>query len=189
MNTEAAIGSFEAVEPGFYQWTKLQVDLAELYIGQQNYAQAEAVLRQALEKTEEKELQSQFHYIKGRVHFAQADYEASIREFTWGLEKSPTADIEKSGLLARGSAYYEVAKQQDAASDTASARVNYEATLRDMKELLQLDPAPRLKDSAFRTLGATMIRLDLQEEAAPATMRNSSPPAMIPMKPLPFKCC
>ena len=164
-NIEAAIGSFEAVEPGFGQWAKLQVDLAELYIGQQNYAQAEVVLSQALRKTEEKELQSQFHYIKARVHFAQADFEASIREFTRALEKSPAADIAESGLLARGSAFYEVAKQQDAGGDTASARVNYEATLRDMKELLQLDPAPHLKDSAFRTLGATMIRLDLQEEA------------------------
>ena len=165
-DTEAAISSFEAVEPDFDQWPQLQADLAEMYMGRQDYARAEVALRQALGKVESDELQSQFHYIKARVHFVQRDYDNSIREFTLALEKSLSAEIAESGLLARGSAYYEVAKQQDAAGDTASARVNYEATLKDMKELLQFDPAPHLKDSAFRTLGATMIRLELQEEAA-----------------------
>ena len=69
-------------------------------------------------------------------------------------------------LLARGGAYYEVAKQQDATGDTARARISYEASLGDMKDLLESDPAPQIKDSAFRTLGAGMIRLGRQDEAA-----------------------
>ncbi len=46
---------------------------------------------------------------------------------------NPPEHILKGSLLARGGAYYEVAKQQDAAGDTVSARLSYEASLEDMK--------------------------------------------------------
>ena len=59
-----------------------------------------------------------------------------------------------------------MAKQQDAIGDTAKAHISYEASLDDMKALLESEPAPQIKDSAFRTLGAGMIRLGRQEEAA-----------------------
>ncbi|SVD66760.1 uncharacterized protein METZ01_LOCUS419614, partial [marine metagenome] len=53
-----------------------------------------------------------------------------------------------------------------AAGDTTVARSYYEASLTDMKRLLEGDPEPQIKDSAFRTLGACMIRLQRAEEAA-----------------------
>ena len=82
------------------------------------------------------------------------------------FELDPPPHILEGSLLARGGAYYEVAKQQDATGDTARARISYEASLDDMKDLLESDPAPQIKDSAFRTLGAGMIRLGRQDEAA-----------------------
>jgi len=163
---DKAIAAYETVAAGWEQWPKVQVDLAELYIGKKDYEQAREALRQALGQAQDEELQSQMHYTAARVHFAQDDYEGAIREWTLALEKSPPSQILESSLLARGGAYYEVAKQQDAAGDSASARMRYEASLADMKALLDRNPAPQIKDSAFRTLGAGMIRLQREEEAA-----------------------
>lgn len=161
-----AIEAYEAVEEGWEQWPKVQVELGELYIAKKDYEQAKEALTRALGQTKDEELQSQMHYTVARVHFAQSDYEGATREWSLALEKSPPAQILESSLLARGGAYYEVAKQQDAAGDSASARISYEASLADMKALLDRNPAPQIKDSAFRTLGAGMIRLQREEEAA-----------------------
>ena len=163
---DQAIAAYEAVEADWEQWSKVQVELAELYIGKQEYERAREALAKALGHAKDGRLQSQMHYTTARVHFAQSNYEGAISEWTQALEKSPPEQILESSLLARGGAYYEVAKQRDASGDTASARGHYEASLQDMKALLGRDPAPQIKDSAFRTLGAGMIRLGREEEAA-----------------------
>jgi TolA-binding protein len=100
------------------------------------------------------------------VHFAERNYQDAIGEWGKAISLSPPEHILEGSLLARGGAYYEVAKLQDAASDTVSARISYEASLDDMKALLDSNPSPQIKDSAFRTLGAGMIRLGRQKEAA-----------------------
>ena len=163
---DRAIAAYETVEDDWEQWPKVQVDLAELYIGKREHDRAREALRRALDKAQDKELESQMHYTAARVHFAQDDFEGAIREWTLALEKTPPPQILESSLLARGGAYYEVAKQQDAVGDTANARLSYEASLEDMKALLDRDPAPQIKDSAFRTLGAGRILLQREEEAA-----------------------
>jgi tetratricopeptide (TPR) repeat protein len=165
-NVDAAITAYENVDPAWGQWIKIQVELADLYVGKENYKQAETVLRQALGKTEEKKLLGQLHYIKARIHFAQEDYEGAIFELGQTLALPISPSVQESALLARGSAHYEVAKLQDAAADTTKAKLSYEMALVDMKELLERNPAPNIKDSAFRTLGASMIRLKLEAEAA-----------------------
>ena len=165
-NKKAALSAYESVEQDWFQWAKLQVDAAELYLAEKNSAKAEEVLRQALVRAEDEQVQSQLHYIKARVHFLQADYEAAIRDWSLALGKSPSPTVLQGALLARGSAYYELAKKQDAAGDTTAAGANYQASIGDMKALLERDPAANIKDSAFRTLGAGMIRLQQEEEAA-----------------------
>ena len=163
---ESAIAAYEAVEEGWEQWPTVQVELAELYIGKEDYDRAGAVLGRALKGVDDETLKGQMHYTVARVHFAESDYPSAIREWGRAIELDPPEHILKGSLLARGGAYYEVAKQQDAAGDTVSARLSYEASLEDMKALLERDPAPQIKDNAFRTLGAGMIRLGRQQEAA-----------------------
>jgi len=163
---DAAIASYEAVEADWEQWPTVQVELAELYIGKGDYANAEASLALALGKADSEMLKGQMHYTAARVHFAQSNYPGAISEWSKAIELDPPPHILEGSLLARGGAYYEVAKQQDATGDTARARISYEASLDDMKDLLESDPAPQIKDSAFRTLGAGMIRLGRQDEAA-----------------------
>ena len=160
------IAAYEAVEEGWEQWPKVQVQLAELYIEQQDLDRAKEVLGRALEQAKGEELQGQTHYTVARVHFSQGDYEGAAREWSLAIELSPPDHILEGSLLARGGAYYEMAKQQDATGDTASARISYEASVADMKALLDRNPEPQIKDSAFRALGAGMIRLERGKEAA-----------------------
>ncbi len=164
---EAASRSLEAVEPGWPQWGKVQIELADLYLTRNDNKQAEVVLNRALGKVEEDQLQSQLHYTKGKILFSRhQDYARAILNFDSTLALSPPDQLYNNALFSRGAAYYEMAKSQDAQGDSARARANYEASVEDMKVLLSRDPAPNLKDSAFRTLGAGMIRLQREQEAA-----------------------
>lgn len=164
---DAAIQSLEAVEAGWSQWGKVQIELVDLYLTQNKDKQAEVVLNRALGKVEEGQLESQLYYTKGKILFSRhQDYTGAIRNFDSTLALSPSDQIFNSALFSRGAAYYELAKSQDARGDSARARANYEASVEDMKVLLSRNPAPNLKDSAFRTLGAGMIRLQREQEAA-----------------------
>lgn len=161
-----AIAAYQRVEDSWDNWPSVQVDLAELYISKNQHAAAGAALQEAIERVDDPTLRSQMHYTAARVHFQQEDYEDAIREWGASLALSPPDQIYESSLLARGGAYYEVAKLRDAAGDTTTAKGFYESSLTDMKELLERDPPPQIKDSAFRTLGACMIRLSRADEAA-----------------------
>ena len=163
---DSAIAAYEAIDEGWEQWPTVQVELAELYIGKEDYVRARNALAQAIDQVDDATLKGQMHYTAARVHFAERNYQHAIREWGKAIDLEPAEHILEGSLLARGGAYYEVAKQQDAAGDTASARISYEASLVDMKALLDGNPAAQIKDSAFRTLGAGMIRLGRQEEAA-----------------------
>lgn len=163
---DEAIAAYQKVDQNWEQWPGVQVDLAELYINRRDYDAASEALEQALGRVDDPILRSQMHYTAARVHFAQDDFDGAIRQWSGALEASPSAQIVAGSLLARGGAYYEAAKLRDAAGDTTVARSYYEASLTDMKRLLEGDPEPQIKDSAFRTLGACMIRLQRAEEAA-----------------------
>ena len=165
-DTDRAIAAYETVEEEWDKWPTVQVELAELYMGHQAYAQAGQALSRALDRAGDDTLRGQMHYTLARVHFAEDNFAGAIGSWGQAIALNPPAHILQNSLLARGGAYYEVAKQQDAAGDTAEARLSYEASLKDMKALLDSGPTPQIKDSAFRTLGAGMIRLGRQEEAA-----------------------
>jgi len=163
---DEAIAAYQKVAHTWGQWPSVQVDLAELYIDRRDYGEASKALEQALGQVDDPKLLSQMHYTAARVHFAQDDFDGAIREWSSALEASPSPAIVAGSLLARGGAYYEAAKLRDAAGDSTDARTYYEASLTDMKRLLEGDPTAQIKDSAFRTLGACMIRLERAEEAA-----------------------
>ena len=165
-DTDSAIAAYETVEEGWDKWPTVQVELAELYMGKQEYEKARKSLASALDRADDNTLRGQMHYTLARVHFAEDNFAGAIGSWGRAIALNPPTHILQNSLLARGGAYYEVAKQQDAVGDTATARTSYESSLEDMKALLESDPAPQIKDSAFRTLGAGMIRLGRQEEAA-----------------------
>ncbi len=165
-DTDSAIAAYETVEEGWDKWPTVQVELAELYMGKQEYEKARKALSSALDRAGDETLKGQMYYTLARVHFAEDNFAGAIDAWGQAIALNPPTHILQNSLLARGGAYYEVAKQQDAIADTAKARVSYEVSLDDMKALLESDPAPQIKDSAFRTLGAGMIRLGRQEEAA-----------------------
>ena len=165
-DTDSAIAAYETVEADWDKWPTVQVELAELYMGKQEYEKARQALARALDRADDDTLKGQMHYTLARVHFAEDNFAGAIDSWGQAVALNPPTHILQNSLLARGGAYYEVAKQQDAVGDTAKARISYEASLDDMKALLESDPAPQIKDSAFRTLGAGMIRLGRQEEAA-----------------------
>ena len=162
----AAIASFDNIEESWEQWSKVQVKAAELHMARQEYDAAEAVLAKAMARVEDPHLGSQLHYMAGRINFVQGEYVEAIEELRKTLELSASDDIIESALLARGSAHYELAKARDAAGRTLPARASYEASLEDMQALLERDPEPYIKDSAYRTLGASMISLGRVGEAA-----------------------
>ena len=163
---DSAIAAYEMVEADWDKWPTVQVELAELYMGKQEYEKARKALSRALDRADDDTLRGQMHYTLARVHFAEDNLAGAIDSWGQAIALNPPVHILQNSLLARGGAYYEVAKQQDAVGDTAKARISYETSLEDMKALLESDPAPQIKDSAFRTLGAGMIRLGRQEEAA-----------------------
>ncbi len=165
-DSDRAIAAYETVEEDWDKWPTVQVELAELYMGKQQYEKAREALVRALARAGDDTLKGQMRYTLARVHFAEDHFADAIDAWGQAIALNPPEHILQNSLLARGGAYYEVAKQQDAVGDTAQARASYEASLADMKALLESDPAPQIKDSAFRTLGAGMIRLGRQEEAA-----------------------
>ena len=165
-DTDRAIAAYETVEDDWDKWPTVQVELAELYMDKQEYEKARKALSNSLDRAGDDTLKGQMYYTLARVHFAEDNFAGAIDAWGQAIALHPPTHILQNSLLARGGAYYEVAKQQDAVGDTATARVSYEASLDDMKALLESDPAPQIKDSAFRTLGAGMIRLGRQEEAA-----------------------
>ncbi|MEE2659872.1 MAG: tetratricopeptide repeat protein [Candidatus Latescibacterota bacterium] len=160
-----AITSLSAISDDWDQWAKIQVELAELHVSQGDAEVAQTILERALHAAGDETLQSQIHYIKGRLAFNQGNYRGAIRELDLALE---TADekVSDGALFTRGASYYELAKELDARGDSAVARPQYMSSQVDMKSLLDRDPQAYLRDSAFRTLGAGMIRLGQQEEAA-----------------------
>jgi tetratricopeptide (TPR) repeat protein len=164
---DAAIRSLETINSAWPQWGRVQIELADLYLTQNNDKQAEEVLNRALGRVEEDQLQSQLYYTKGKILFSRyQDYRRSIANFDSSLQQSPLEQLYNNTLFSRGAAYYELAKQQDTSGDSTRARSNYAASIEDMKELLKRNPSANLKDSAFRTLGAGMIRLGQGQEAA-----------------------
>ncbi|MBM3280605.1 MAG: tetratricopeptide repeat protein [Candidatus Handelsmanbacteria bacterium] len=164
---ESAIRSLESIDSVWPQWGKVQIELADLYLSLNNDKQAEEVLNRALGRVEEGQLHSQLHYTKGKILFSRyQDYRGAIANFDSSLALSPPEQLYNSTLFSRGAAYYELAKSQDASGDSTRARNSYAASIDDMKELLGRNPSPNLKDSAFRTLGAGMIRLGQGQEAA-----------------------
>lgn len=162
---DTAITTFETIDSAWTQWAKVQAELADLYVRAGNKEAAKAVLARALDSTKEDELRGQLLYVKSRIHFGEGEYQQAIDGFTKAMELPVRDDITNGALLSRGSAQYELAKLLDARGDSVLARAQYEASLVDMKALLDLDPAANIKDSAFRTLGAGMIRLQREEEA------------------------
>ena len=161
-----AIASFESIDSEWNQWAKVQAELADLYVRSGDQAGAKDVLSKALASVEEDDvLSGQLRYVKSRIHFTDKEYREAIAGFSDVLKLPVRENIYNGSLLSRGSAYYELAKELDARGDTARARGEYESSLSDMKALLERNPAANIKDSAFRTLGAGMIRLQREDEA------------------------
>ena len=162
----SAIASFESIDPQWGQWAKVQAELADLYVRSGDQGTAKNVLSKALDVVQDDDvLSGQLLYVKSRIHFTDKEYREAIAGFSEVLEFPVRDDIYNGSLLSRGSALYELAKALDAKGDTSLARVEYEASLVDMKALLDRNPAANIKDSAFRTLGAGMIRLQREDEA------------------------
>ena len=160
-----AIAFFEQIDPNWSQWAKVQAELADLHVRAGQMAQAKDVLVRAMNSTKNEQLRGQLLYVKSRIHFADGEYGESIDGFGKAMQLPVADEIIDGALLSRGSAQYELAKKLDAKKDTALAREHYELSLMDMKALLERDPAANIKDSAFRTLGAGMIRLEREDEA------------------------
>ena len=165
-DTKAAIEALESVGPSFEQWSQTQVELAQLYLSSGDVGSAEGVLKEALGHESAGGLSERMHYMKGKIHFDQADFLPAIQEFSQALAQSSDAEIQSSSLFSRGASYYELAKIQDASGDSLFARSSYQSSLEDMKKLLLQDVPVYMRDGAFRTLGAVMIRLDQEREAA-----------------------
>ena len=145
-----AIAYFEKIDPNWGQWAKVQAELADLHVRAGQMEQAKSVLDRAMNSTKDEQLRGQLLYVKSRIHFADGEYVESIVGFGEAMRLPVGDEIIDGALLSRGSAQYELAKQFDAKNDTASARERYEASLMDMKALLDRDPALNIKDSAFQ---------------------------------------
>ena len=163
---DSTIAQFLAIEKEWSQWPRVQLELAELYVGQRKYPEAEEILRQTHGDIQEEGLLTQLHYIKGKTHFAQGEYEEAVTAFGQSLAGGAETKVVQSALLTRGASHYEIARQLDATGDSTAARSRYESSMADLTKLLEGNPPPNVKDSAYRTLGASMIRLQREEEAA-----------------------
>lgn len=165
-DTEAAIEAFEAVDESFPQWGKTQVELAQLYNTAGKPGRAQEVLTRTLAREGTGELSGRLHHMMGKLHYDLDDYPLAIEQFSLSLEHSQDTGILSSSLFSRGACHYELARRQDAAGDSALARSSYRASMADMKQVLESDVPANMRDGAFRTLGAVMIRLDLAREAS-----------------------
>ncbi|MBT7861218.1 MAG: tetratricopeptide repeat protein [Gemmatimonadetes bacterium] len=162
----AAIKAFAAVDPSFPHWSKTQIELAQLYSSVGEVDRAQQVLDLTQEKVGDGALSGRLRHMKGKLLYDERRFPQAIEEFGLSLNQAQDPDIVTSSLFSRGASYYELARVQDAAGDSNVARVNYEASMTDMQALLQKDIPANMRDGAFRTLGAVMIRLDLARDAS-----------------------
>jgi TolA-binding protein len=165
-DTAAAIEAFGAVDPSFPHWSKTQIELAQLYTSVGEGDRAQQVLDLTLAKDAGGELSGRLHHMKGKLLYDERHFSPAIEEFGMSLSLAQDADILGSSLFSRGACYYELARTQDDAGDTSVARTSYKASMEDMQALLQKDVPANMRDGAFRTLGAVMIRLGLARDAA-----------------------
>ena len=165
-DTAAAIEAFGAVDPSFPYWSKTQIELAQLYTSAGEGALARQVLDHTLAKDVGGELSGRLHHMKGKLLYDEKLFSPAIEEFGLSLSLEQDPDILGSSLFSRGACYYELARTQDDAGDTSVARTSYEASMKDMEALLEGDIPANMRDGAFRTLGAVMIRLGLARDAA-----------------------
>ena len=165
-DTAAAIEAFRGIDPSFPHWSKTQIELAQLYSSVGEVDQAQQVLDLSLERVGDGELSGRIHHMKGKLLYDERNFPQAIVEFGLSLNRAQDADILTSSLFSRGASSYELARVQDAAGDTIAARTSYEASMADMQALLQKDIPANMRDGAFRTLGAVMIRLDLARDAS-----------------------
>ena len=165
---EQARQQFVEVEKGWKQWANVQIELVDLYQQTGRLEEAQETIEGAL--TQESNLSARkkehLHYLLGQVQFLQDNLESAIENWSYTFDTRANKSVAVAALLGRGSANYELAKQYDAATHQDGSVRYYEAAIEDMKSLLALDPAVNIKDSAFRTLGAAMIRLNREKEAA-----------------------
>ena len=81
-DTDSAIAAYETVEAGWDKWPTVQVELAELYMGEQEYKKARQALARALDRAGDNTLKGQMHYTLARVHFAEDNFAGAID--SWG---------------------------------------------------------------------------------------------------------
>jgi len=163
---DAAIASLEAVSEGWRQWPKVQLELAELYMGRGEADKAREAIKRAMGKTDDPELARQLHYVKGKTHFSLREYEGAVAELGMALRGGATGALAEGALFTRGSAYYELGNRLSSDGQAARASTMYESALGDLQELLDREPAPHIRNGAYRTVGACMIHLDRAQEAA-----------------------
>ena len=80
-----AIETFEAIDPAWSQWAKVQAELADLYVRAGNKSAAKEVLARALESYDDDELRGQLLYVKSRIHFGEGEYDQAIACFTQAM--------------------------------------------------------------------------------------------------------
>jgi tetratricopeptide (TPR) repeat protein len=162
---ERAIETFEKVDPTWEQWPQVQVEIAELYTSHERYDDAQAKLNAAIGRVTDRKALGQLHFIKGRIFFAREQYDEAIVDLSKAIEMSDDPEVLESAIFTRGTSYYRVAKKLDTQNETRSATERYEASLKDLQTLLSRSISPKIKDTAYRILGASMIRLGRQQEA------------------------
>ena len=73
-DTDSAIAAYETVEAGWDKWPTVQVELAELYMGKQEYEKARQALARALDRAGDNTLKGQMYYTLARVHFCRGQF-------------------------------------------------------------------------------------------------------------------
>ena len=71
---DSAIAAYEMVEADWDKWPTVQVELAEFYMGKQEYEKARKALSRALDRADDDTLRGQMHYTLARGAFRRGQF-------------------------------------------------------------------------------------------------------------------
>jgi tetratricopeptide (TPR) repeat protein len=168
--TDDAIQALTQVDITFSAWPKVQAEAADMLLAAgrlddiDNHLQLQRAVGQAATNGDHESV-AELHYVMGRVARNRGDLNTEIEHFSEVLENTDNEDLASFSRFFRGIARYQSGTSFDAAGDSLSGGVQFEAAVQDLESVLAAGGSADLRLVAFRTRGVALTRLGRSEDA------------------------
>jgi len=158
--TDAALAEYQQVSRSSPNWVKVQVEIGDLLTAAGRYDVAQERLSEALgEAAGDLEAKAALLYLQGRIAHSRKHYGEAVAALSEALSISPGEQVAAGARFLRALSAYQLGKLSDAAGDSAAGGEYYGRVLSDLELVLRGAITPKMRNVAYRTLGAAATRL------------------------------